>query len=267
MSCSPTSCAGWRRARDDHPGLRHPLPPRFLAARTRHLDRGQRPGHTAYREDGRTGPTRACRCEGSCTCRWPGGEFVLLGKPSLASDWNEPGHRPRSGYADSGHPLRSDRVLRDMPRVHTGAVDHPPAPVALPRLSGTAGERTGPPACRPVRPLRRDQHPNRSLRDARPGRALHRRGTRPDRRLRGRRAVISKLPWACHPGLDGRPPQDCRCAPRRSGGTASGKSPRRRRGARRAVGGVGCGRRSRCPRAATAAGPRQRTVQPTGARN
>ncbi|WSQ15093.1 hypothetical protein OG604_49470 [Streptomyces sp. NBC_01231] len=44
--------------------------------------------------------TRACLCETSCTCRWPGGEFVLFGKPSLASDWNEPGHRPRSGYAN-----------------------------------------------------------------------------------------------------------------------------------------------------------------------
>ncbi|MGW4888130.1 hypothetical protein [Streptomyces murinus] len=49
--------------------------------------------------------TRACRCETSCTCRWPGGEFVLLGKPSLASDWNEPGHRPRSGYANWATPV------------------------------------------------------------------------------------------------------------------------------------------------------------------
>ncbi|MFJ3799916.1 hypothetical protein ACIPSJ_26980 [Streptomyces sp. NPDC090088] len=44
--------------------------------------------------------TRACRCQTSCTCRWPGGEFVLLGRPSLPCDRTEPGHRPRSGYAN-----------------------------------------------------------------------------------------------------------------------------------------------------------------------
>ncbi|MFJ9714009.1 hypothetical protein [Streptomyces sp. NPDC101234] len=44
--------------------------------------------------------TRACHCASSCTCAWPGGEFVLLGKPSLPSDRTESGHRPRYGYAD-----------------------------------------------------------------------------------------------------------------------------------------------------------------------
>ncbi|MDP9612882.1 hypothetical protein [Streptomyces demainii] len=44
--------------------------------------------------------TRTCRCETACTCRWPGGEFVLIGRPSLASDRTETGHRPRSGYAN-----------------------------------------------------------------------------------------------------------------------------------------------------------------------
>ncbi|TSB32007.1 hypothetical protein [Streptomyces benahoarensis] len=43
---------------------------------------------------------RACRCETSCACRWPGGEFVVLGRPSLASDRTETGHRPRCGYAN-----------------------------------------------------------------------------------------------------------------------------------------------------------------------
>ncbi|MFC8291117.1 hypothetical protein ACFUJ0_00720 [Streptomyces sp. NPDC057242] len=44
--------------------------------------------------------TRTCRCEGTCTCRWPGGEFVLIGRPALASPWTETGHRPRRGYAN-----------------------------------------------------------------------------------------------------------------------------------------------------------------------
>ncbi|WP_330457372.1 hypothetical protein OIB37_10950 [Streptomyces sp. NBC_00820] len=43
---------------------------------------------------------RACRCEVNCVCRWPGGEFLLIGRPSLASDRTEIGHRPRSGYAN-----------------------------------------------------------------------------------------------------------------------------------------------------------------------
>ncbi|MGW1364947.1 hypothetical protein ACWCQP_47070 [Streptomyces chartreusis] len=43
---------------------------------------------------------RACHCPATCTCQWPGGEFVLIGRPALASDWTEPGHRPRGGYAN-----------------------------------------------------------------------------------------------------------------------------------------------------------------------
>jgi len=43
--------------------------------------------------------TRACRCETACTCHWPGGKFVLIDRPSLASDRTESGHRPRRGYA------------------------------------------------------------------------------------------------------------------------------------------------------------------------
>ncbi len=123
--------------------------------------------------------TRTCRCEGSCTCRWPGGEFVLLGKPSLASDWNEPGHRPRSGYANWATPFGPTAYFVTCPRAHGRSGSPSGAP-------GAAGERTGPPACRPVRPLRRDRHRHGPLRDARPGRALHRRGTRPDRRPLGR---------------------------------------------------------------------------------
>ncbi|MFI6948228.1 hypothetical protein [Streptomyces sp. NPDC050422] len=44
--------------------------------------------------------TRACQGESPCTCRWSGGEFVLIGRPSLDSDRTEPGHRPRWGYAN-----------------------------------------------------------------------------------------------------------------------------------------------------------------------
>ncbi|MFI1652172.1 hypothetical protein ACH4XT_35305 [Streptomyces avidinii] len=43
--------------------------------------------------------SRACGCEAACACRWPGGEFVLLGRPPAPSHWNESGHRPRYGYA------------------------------------------------------------------------------------------------------------------------------------------------------------------------
>jgi hypothetical protein len=44
--------------------------------------------------------TRACQCETACTCQWPGGEFVLIGRPPLASNRTETGHRPRYGYAN-----------------------------------------------------------------------------------------------------------------------------------------------------------------------
>ncbi|MBM9624786.1 hypothetical protein [Streptomyces zhihengii] len=43
--------------------------------------------------------SRACGCEAACSCRWPGGEFVLLGRSAAPSRWNESGHRPRYGYA------------------------------------------------------------------------------------------------------------------------------------------------------------------------
>jgi hypothetical protein len=157
------------RTRDDHPGLRHSLPPRLLAARTRHLDRGQRPRHTAYREDGRTGPHP----------RLPVQRFLHLpvarrrvrpprqAVPGLRLERARP--TPPQRLRKLGNSLRTDRILRDMPRVHTGTVDHSPAPMALPRMPGTTGERASPPACRPVRPLRREQHPDRTLRDARPG--------------------------------------------------------------------------------------------------
>lgn len=44
--------------------------------------------------------TRACHCASECTCQWPGGELVIIGRESL--DW-EPGargHQPTWGYAN-----------------------------------------------------------------------------------------------------------------------------------------------------------------------
>ncbi|MFJ6862266.1 PDDEXK family nuclease [Streptomyces werraensis] len=49
--------------------------------------------------------TRACPCKVSCSCRWPGGELVIIGQTSDPSPWNEPGHRPRGGYASWATPL------------------------------------------------------------------------------------------------------------------------------------------------------------------
>lgn len=46
------------------------------------------------------GKTRACHCGGDCMCRWPGGELVLIGRPSLPWDGDARGHRPAAGYAN-----------------------------------------------------------------------------------------------------------------------------------------------------------------------
>ncbi|WNI19145.1 hypothetical protein [Actinacidiphila sp. ITFR-21] len=46
------------------------------------------------------GKTRACHCEGDCTCQWPGGELVIIGRQSLTPGWNGRGHRPAAGYAN-----------------------------------------------------------------------------------------------------------------------------------------------------------------------
>ncbi|MFJ6073659.1 hypothetical protein ACIQFU_22930 [Streptomyces sp. NPDC093065] len=44
--------------------------------------------------------TRACHCTEGCTCRWPGGELVLLGRQQLPPDPTHPGRRPSCGYAN-----------------------------------------------------------------------------------------------------------------------------------------------------------------------
>jgi hypothetical protein len=44
--------------------------------------------------------TRACHCDGDCTCQWPGGELVILGRQSLTADPTTPGRRPPYGYAN-----------------------------------------------------------------------------------------------------------------------------------------------------------------------
>lgn len=44
--------------------------------------------------------TRACRCEGVCACRWPGGELVILGRSSLPASGLETGRRPACGYVN-----------------------------------------------------------------------------------------------------------------------------------------------------------------------
>ncbi|MBE4758366.1 hypothetical protein PV383_19815 [Streptomyces caniscabiei] len=44
--------------------------------------------------------TRACHCDGDCSCQWPGGELVILGRESLPPTYQEPGRRPPYGYAN-----------------------------------------------------------------------------------------------------------------------------------------------------------------------
>lgn len=44
--------------------------------------------------------TRACHCDGNCTCQWPGGELVILGRTSLPTVGPTPGRRPPYGYAN-----------------------------------------------------------------------------------------------------------------------------------------------------------------------
>ena len=44
--------------------------------------------------------TRACDCTADCTCQWPGGELVILGRESLSSANTETGRRPPYGYAN-----------------------------------------------------------------------------------------------------------------------------------------------------------------------
>lgn len=46
------------------------------------------------------GKTRACRCDSDCTCRWPGGEFVLIGHPPLRfNPWAD--HDPEADHRAS----------------------------------------------------------------------------------------------------------------------------------------------------------------------
>jgi hypothetical protein len=44
--------------------------------------------------------SRACHCDDECTCQWPGGELVIVGRESL--DWvpGAHGHQPTYGYAN-----------------------------------------------------------------------------------------------------------------------------------------------------------------------
>lgn len=44
--------------------------------------------------------TRACHCTTSCTCQWPGGELVILGRTSLDAAPDHRGYRPPAGYAN-----------------------------------------------------------------------------------------------------------------------------------------------------------------------
>lgn len=43
--------------------------------------------------------TRACHCGDTCTCQWPGGELVILGRQSLTAGPTT-GRRPSCGYAN-----------------------------------------------------------------------------------------------------------------------------------------------------------------------
>jgi hypothetical protein len=43
---------------------------------------------------------RACHCEGVCTCQWPGGELVILGRTALPAAGTETGRRPPYGYVN-----------------------------------------------------------------------------------------------------------------------------------------------------------------------
>lgn len=44
--------------------------------------------------------TRACQCADECTCQWPGGELVILGRASIGAAPGQRGYRPPAGYAN-----------------------------------------------------------------------------------------------------------------------------------------------------------------------
>jgi hypothetical protein len=44
--------------------------------------------------------TRACHCEGECSCQWPGGELVIVGRESLGWEPGARGRQPACGYAN-----------------------------------------------------------------------------------------------------------------------------------------------------------------------
>lgn len=68
------------------------------------------------------GQTRACHCDGTCTCKWPGGELVLIGHPPRQyNPWAdhdpETDHRPywaveRASWNHHGHPNWSNTNQR-----------------------------------------------------------------------------------------------------------------------------------------------------------
>lgn len=58
------------------------------------------PGIPRVEKTAELAKTRACHCTDDCTCQWPGGELVILGRTSLGVSGLETGRRPACGYAN-----------------------------------------------------------------------------------------------------------------------------------------------------------------------
>lgn len=58
------------------------------------------PGIPRVEKTAELAKTRACPCADDCTCPWPGGELVILGRNSLARAPEARGHQPACGYAN-----------------------------------------------------------------------------------------------------------------------------------------------------------------------
>lgn len=58
------------------------------------------PGIPRVEKTAELAQTRACHCDGECTCQWPGGELVILGRTSLTASGQETGRIPAYGYAN-----------------------------------------------------------------------------------------------------------------------------------------------------------------------
>ncbi|MEU2603228.1 hypothetical protein [Streptomyces albus] len=59
------------------------------------------------------GEARACRCDGACTCDWPGGELVVIGHPA----------EPYNAWADPDNDGLPHEAIRVRRRRHSGHIN------------------------------------------------------------------------------------------------------------------------------------------------